>query len=53
MDVDKGQISVSSPLGRGLVDKKVGDTAVVQLPDGMRKLKILKLKTFHEQVQDE
>lgn len=52
MDVDKGHISVSSPLGRGLVDKKVGDTALVQLPGGIRKLKILKLQTFHEQVAD-
>ena len=51
MDVDKGQISVASPLGRALVDRKVGDTVAVQLPDGTRKLKILKLVTFHQQAE--
>jgi len=53
MDVDAGQISVSSPLGRGLVDKKVGDTAVIQLPAGARKLKILKLVTLHDQASQD
>jgi transcription elongation factor GreA len=50
MDVELGHISVSSPLGRGLVDKKVGDVALVQLPAGTRKLKVLGLKTLHEQI---
>ena len=47
MDVDLGHISVSSPLGRALVDRKVGDVALVQLPGGTRKLKIVKLQTLH------
>jgi transcription elongation factor GreA len=51
MDIDHGHISVSSPLGRGLVDKEVGDVATVQLPNGTRKLKILQLRTLHEQVE--
>jgi len=50
MDVDDGQISVSSPLGRGLLNKKVGETATVQLPAGKRKLKVLDLTTMHDQV---
>lgn len=49
MDLDLGHISVSSPLGRGLMDHAVGDTAVVQLPGGTRKLKIVELQTLHEQ----
>ncbi|MEX0690821.1 MAG: GreA/GreB family elongation factor [Gemmatimonadales bacterium] len=49
MDLDLGHISVSSALGRALIDKKVGDVAIVQLPGGSRKLKILKLQTLHEQ----
>jgi transcription elongation factor GreA len=52
MDFDRGHISVSSPLGRGLVDREVGDVAVVQLPAGVRKLKILGLRTLHDQVDD-
>jgi transcription elongation factor GreA len=52
MDFDRGHISVASPMGRGLVDKKVGDVAVVQLPGGVRKLRIVSLRTLHEQLQD-
>ena len=50
MDFDRGHISVSSPLGRGLVDKKVGDVATVHLPSGVRRLKILALRTLHEPI---
>jgi transcription elongation factor GreA len=45
---DPTQISIASPLGRAMVEKKVGDTVVVQLPGGTRKLKILELTTFHQ-----
>jgi transcription elongation factor GreA len=50
MDFDRGHISVSSPLGRGLVDRSVGETAVVHLPAGVRKLKVVSLTTLHEQL---
>lgn len=49
MDFETGQISVASPLGRGLLDRKVGDTVTVQLPSGVRKLKVLELATMHDQ----
>jgi transcription elongation factor GreA len=52
MDFDRGHISVSSPLGRGLVDREVGDTAVIQLPAGVRTLKIVSLRTLHEQLAE-
>lgn len=52
MDVDAGQISVSSPLGRGLMDRKKGETAEIRLPAGIRKLKILKLTTLHQHTQE-
>jgi len=51
-DGDATQISVASPLGRGLLDHKVGDVAVIQLPAGARKLKVLELVTFHQQLAD-
>jgi transcription elongation factor GreA len=50
MDFDLGHISVSSPLGRGLVDRGVGDVAVIQLPSGVRELEILDLRTLHDQI---
>jgi transcription elongation factor GreA len=49
MDFETSQMSVSSPLGRALLDRKVGDTVTVQLPAGSRKLKILELTTLHDQ----
>jgi transcription elongation factor GreA len=52
MEFDGNQISVASPLGQGLLDKKVGETAVVTLPGGVRKMKIVELVTFHQQLAD-
>ena len=49
MDFDNPEhISIASPLGRAMVEKKAGDTIAVQLPGGVRKLKILELVTFHQ-----
>ncbi len=49
---DPTHISIASPLGRAMVEKKVGDMIVVQLPAGIRKLKLLELHTFHQQNAD-
>lgn len=46
-DVSKGLISTTSPIGRSLVGKKVGDTAVVVTPNGNRELEVLELVTIH------
>jgi transcription elongation factor GreA len=51
-DIDDGQISVASPLGSALVEKKVGQVAEARLPYGTRKLKILKLQTLHDLAGD-
>jgi transcription elongation factor GreA len=48
-DVTKGLISTTSPIGRGLIGKKVGDIAVILTPNGKRELEILKLVTIHDQ----
>jgi transcription elongation factor GreA len=47
-DVTKGLISTTSPIGRGLVGKRVGDIAVIITPNGKRELEILKLSTIHD-----
>jgi transcription elongation factor GreA len=52
MDVDAGQISVSSPLGRALLDRKRNDEVTVQLPIGTRRLRIDELITFHRQLAE-
>jgi transcription elongation factor GreA len=39
-DLKTGKISVTSPIGKGLLGKVVGDVAEVQVPAGMVKFKI-------------
>ena len=52
-DVAAGKISTTSPIGRALLNKKVGDTAVVVTPTGKRELEILKLTTIHDETAAE
>jgi len=47
-DVSKGLISTTSPIGRALVGKQVGDVATVVTPGGKRELEVLKLITIHD-----
>jgi transcription elongation factor GreA len=47
-DVAAGRISTSSPIGRALLGKEVGDSVRVQIPGGVRELEILKLTTIHD-----
>jgi transcription elongation factor GreA len=39
-DLKAGKISASSPIGKGLIGKKIGDTAEVQAPNGIMKFSI-------------
>ena len=48
MNLDLGHVSVASPLGSALVNKKPGDETEVRLPFGTRRLKVLSLKTLHD-----
>lgn len=52
-DVAAGKISTTSPIGRALLNKKVGDTALVVSPTGNRELEILTLSTIHDEAEDE
>ena len=47
-DVNRGLISTTSPIGRGLIGKRVGDMAVIVTPNGKRELEVLKLTTIHD-----
>jgi transcription elongation factor GreA len=42
-DIKKRWISVTSPVGRGLIGKRVGDVATIQSPGGVREFEILKV----------
>ncbi len=49
MDIDAGHISLASPLGRALADKRVGDEVSLKLPTVTRKLRVTDLQTVHQQ----
>src|SRR5512133_1992205 len=52
-DVNNGRVSTSSPIGRALMGKKVGDSTVVVTPTGKRELEVLALSTIHDEMGEE
>lgn len=49
VDVAKGLISTSSPIGRALLGKKVGDEVKVNTPAGIREYEVVRLTTIYEE----
>jgi transcription elongation factor GreA len=47
-DAANGKVSTTSPIGRALLGKEVGDEVKVQSPGGIKELEILKLNTIHD-----
>jgi transcription elongation factor GreA len=47
-DAPAGKISTSSPIGRALLGKEVGDTVKFASPGGVKELEILSLVTIHD-----
>ena len=47
-DPQNGMISLSSPIGRALMNRKSGDEVAVTTPSGRRTLEILELTTIHD-----
>ena len=50
MDLDAGQVSLASPIGRGLLGAREGEEVVVLLPVGERRFKVLELLTLPQQL---
>ncbi len=50
-DFDDGQVTMSSPIGRALLGKKVGELVLLKLPTMTRKLKVVKLTTIHDDTE--
>ena len=50
-DAKNGKISTTSPIGKALLGKEVGDVARVQSPGGSKELEILKLTTIHDEIE--
>jgi transcription elongation factor GreA len=52
-DISKGMISTTSPIGKALMGKKVGDSATVVTPGGKRDMEVLSLSTIHDEEEAE
>jgi transcription elongation factor GreA len=48
VDAEKGQISTTSPIGRALLNRKVGDEVKVATPAGSKEFEIVELLTIHQ-----
>jgi transcription elongation factor GreA len=48
MDLEDGHVSFASPLGRALVDRRVGDEVELRLPRMTRRLRVTELVTAHQ-----
>jgi transcription elongation factor GreA len=48
VDAEKGQISTTSPIGRALLNRKVGDEVKVATPAGNKEFEIVELLTIHQ-----
>jgi transcription elongation factor GreA len=52
LEFEEGQVTMSSPIGRALLGKKVGEIAYLKLPTIVRQLKVTELQTIHDQQVD-
>ena len=51
-DLERGLISVASPVGQGLLNRVVGDTVEVAIPAGRKRFEVLQLSTLHDKGTD-
>ncbi len=51
MDLDGEQVSMASPIGRGLLGARKGEEVTVELPMGERRFKVLDLVTLPQQME--
>jgi transcription elongation factor GreA len=47
-DLEKGLVSLASPIGRGLLGRKDGETVVIEVPSGKKRFEIIEIKTIHD-----
>ena len=53
VDFEEGHVTMSSPIGRALLGKSVGEIAYLKLPALTRQLKVTELKTIHDLQPDD
>lgn len=53
IEFEDGHVTMSSPIGRAMLNKAKGDLVVLKLPARTRKLKVIELVTIHEATPDD
>lgn len=48
LEFEEGHVTMASPIGRALLGKAVGEVAYLKLPTLVRQLKVLDLRTIHD-----
>lgn len=51
IDLDAGQVSLASPIGRGLIGAKEGEEVTIELPAGERRYRVVELATLPQQLE--
>lgn len=51
IDLDGGQVSLASPIGRGLLGAAEGEEVTIDLPAGARRYTVLELETLPQQLE--
>ena len=49
VEMEDNHVSMGSPIGRALLGKSVGETAILKLPTSVRRLRVVELQTIHQQ----
>ncbi len=52
LELEDGHVTMSSPIGRALLNKGVGDEVILKLPTKIRRLTIVELTTIHASLAD-
>ncbi len=52
-EFEEGHVTMSSPIGRSLIGKAVGDDVLLKLPTMTRRLKVVELQTIHDEAGKE
>jgi transcription elongation factor GreA len=50
VEFEEGQVTMSSPIGRALLGRAVGEDVLLKLPRTTRRLRILELQTIHDEL---
>ena len=53
VEFEDGQVTMSSPIGRALLNAQVGDLVVLKLPAMVRRMTVIELVTIHQQKPEE